>query len=120
MADRSNRGFTVLGRLEPGVTLPAAQAELDTIASRLAARLSDDERRPRHRSESARPPSSSDGWLGLRLLMGAIAFVLIIACANVANLLIARSEVRRKEIALRIAIGAGRGCFSSSSPRAAS
>ena len=108
MAERANRGFTVLGRLEPGVTLAAAQAELDTIASRLQrAYPTTNEGRGIEVS-----PLSTELFgrlrLGLRVLMGAIAFVLVIACANVANLLIARSEVRRKEIALRIAIGAGR------------
>ena len=108
MAGRDNRGFTVLARLQPGVTLTAAQAELDTIASRLQrAYPATNEGRGIEVS-----PLSIELFgrvrLGLRVLMGAIAFVLIIACANVANLLIARSEVRRKEIALRIAIGAGR------------
>ena len=108
MADRGTRGFTVLGRLEPDATLAAAQAELDTIASRLQrAYPTTNEGRGIEVS-----PLSTELFgrlrLGLRVLMGAIAFVLVIACANVANLLIARSEVRRKEIALRIAIGAGR------------
>jgi putative ABC transport system permease protein len=108
MVDRATRGFTVLGRLEPGATLTAAQAELDAIASRL--------QRAYPTTNAGRgievSPLSTELFgrlrLGLRVLMGAIAFVLIIACANVANLLIARSEVRRKEIALRIVIGAGR------------
>ena len=109
MRERGSRGFTVLGRLEQGVTRAAAQAELDTIASRL----------------QQEHPTTNEGRgielsplateiygplrLALQVLMGAIALVLLIACANVANLLIARSEVRRREIALRVAIGAGRG-----------
>jgi putative ABC transport system permease protein len=109
MSDRGGRGFTVLGRLKPGVTIAGAQGEATAIASRL---------------ERAYPvineargievsPLVAEIFgplrLGLQLLMAAVAFVLIIACANVANLLIARSEVRRQEIVLRMAIGAGRG-----------
>src|SRR5688572_454652 len=108
MTNRGNRGFDVLARLRAGVTLEAAQSEVDTIASRLT--------QEHPATNDARgvevSPLATELFgrlrLALQLLMVAIAFVLIIACANVANLLIARSEVRRREIALRVAIGAGR------------
>ncbi|HKH74637.1 MAG TPA: ABC transporter permease, partial [Vicinamibacterales bacterium] len=108
MARRGNRGFFVLGRLRPGITLAAAQSEANNVASRLA--------REYPTTNEARgievSPLVAEYFgrlrLAVRLLMVAIAFVLIIVCVNVANLLIARSEVRRREIALRVAIGASR------------
>jgi putative ABC transport system permease protein len=108
MASRGDRGFVVLGRFRPGVTFDAAQSEVNTVAARLAGEYpATNEARGIELS-----PLAAELFAGLRmatrLLMGAIAFVLIIVCANVANLLIARSEVRRREIALRMAIGAGR------------
>jgi putative ABC transport system permease protein len=108
MNNRGDRGFAVLARLKPGVTLLSAQSEMNTIAARLA--------REYPATNEARgvevSPLSMELFgrlrLALQLLMVAIAFVLLIVCANVANLLIARSELRRREIALRMAIGAGR------------
>jgi putative ABC transport system permease protein len=108
MASRGDRGFDVLGRLRPGVTIEAAQSEVNTVAARLA--------RDYPATNEARgievSPLAAELFgelrLATRLLMGAIALVLVIVCANVANLLIARSEVRRGEIALRMAIGASR------------
>ena len=109
MASRGDRGFFVLGRLKPGVSLEAAQSEVTTVAARLA--------RDYPATNEARgvevTPLATELFGRLRvatqLLMAAIAIVLVIVCANIANLLIARSEVRRREIALRMAIGAGRG-----------
>ena len=108
MGRRGDRGFSVLGRLRPGVTLESAQSEATIVAARLA--------REYPATNEARgievSPLATEYFgalrVAVRLLMAAIAFVLLIVCANVANLLIARSEVRRREIALRMAIGAGR------------
>ena len=109
MDQRGSRGFTVVGRLKPGVTRVEAQAELDAIAGRLErAYPTTNEGRGIEVSALA-TEIYGPLRLALQVLMGAIALVLVIACANVANLLIARSEVRRREIALRVAIGAGRG-----------
>jgi predicted permease len=109
MNDRGARGFTVLGRLKPDATHASAQAELDTIASRLERAYPGTNEGRAIEISSLAAELLGPLRLALQLLMAAVAFVLIIACANVANLLIARSEARRREIALRVAIGAGRG-----------
>ena len=107
-AIRENHNFQAIGRLKPGVDLGSARAELEVISKRLEQQY----------------PADNAGWGGtaiplqelivgdtrtsLLMLLGAVALVLLIACANVGNLILARSMGRRKELAIRAALGAGR------------
>jgi len=108
---RTNEDYNIFGRLKPGIAIAQAQADVDRIVSGMK------EQYPENY-----PPSSGfmisvvpliqqvvgDLRRPLFILLGAVAFVLLIACANVANLQLARATVRQREIAIRAAVGAGR------------
>ena len=105
---RGERGYAVLGRLKPGVSLEQAEADLSVIAAALAAE------HPLDQGVGVAVKRLADSRVGalrpmLYLLMGAVSLILLIACVNLANLLLARNSARQRELAVRAALGAGRG-----------
>jgi len=107
---QSKQGFIlVLGRIKKNGSMKQSQAEIDTIAAQLAS--GDPERNQGNGAQIQLLQEAAYGYFRgpLLILQGAVAFVLLIGCANVAGLLLARAASRRTEVAVRTALGAGRG-----------
>jgi len=108
-SNRDNNLLQVIGRLQPGATLAQARAELEVLAAQTRARFPHENKDVGATVITLADEISNRSRLLLWALVGAATCLLLIACANLGSLLIARALSRRREIALRVALGAGRG-----------
>ncbi|HLL75965.1 MAG TPA: ABC transporter permease [Pyrinomonadaceae bacterium] len=107
-AQNRGRFISVVARMRPGVSLAEAQAEMNTVAARIEQQRPDFNQNWGATVVPLREQLSGEIRTPLMILLGAVGFVLLIACANVANMMMARAATRSKEIAIRAALGAGR------------
>jgi putative ABC transport system permease protein len=108
LQNRDGRDFELLGRLRPGVNLEKVRPELDTIARRLSKAFPATDKGLTF-FVSAEADRLRKALVPTFLLLGGVGLVLMICCANVSGMMLARAEARRREIAVRLALGAGRG-----------
>jgi predicted permease len=115
VADRRNQAFMLVGRLKPGITPEAAASSLKSLSNRLEQAYPAENKnqlltaQPLSRVSISTSPQTSDEMGGLfTMLMGMAGIVLVVACLNLANMMLARGTARRKEIAMRLALGGGR------------
>jgi putative ABC transport system permease protein len=111
LTSRQSHHFNVLARLKPHTDITQAQQELDTIAARLASAYPDADKGWSFRATPLRKYLLGDAQKPLLVLFCSVGFVLLIACANVSNLFLSRGWARRREFAIRTAIGATRGAL---------
>ena len=109
LPSRTAHNWQVIGRLRDGITPEQAHAELRVVARQIKQQFGQDVNMTDVEVTRLQDALTGNVRAGLWILMGAVGFLLLIACANVANLLLAQASTREKELAIRAAIGAGRG-----------